>query len=187
MQPEQWLDNEDQVERNARLCRLRWLASQMPKVDWVLYGSGPITKYLFDEARYCFAYGQYLASIVLGLAFIEFSLGAAFYGAGRNDLARAGIVALSKEALVYGWLSQSDYEAIDQARQYRNPITHFRPPGHDERIEARAFHVGVSHAYEVVEQDAYKVMETVFHLLLKVVPWAAHKLPTSPDSNPRHA
>jgi hypothetical protein len=86
MEPEQWLDNEDRVEREARLQRLRWLADQMPKVDWMLYGTGPISKYLFDEARYCFAYGQYLASIVLGLAFIELSLGGAFYGVGRNDI-----------------------------------------------------------------------------------------------------
>jgi hypothetical protein len=175
--PEQWLDNEDRVEREGRLRRLRWLADQMPKVDWMLYGTGPITKYLFDEARYCFAYGQYLASIVLGLAFIELSLGGAFYGAGRSDLEKAGIATLSKEALACGWLSQSDYEAIDQARQYRNPITHFRPPDHDERVEARAFYSGASHAYEIIEQDAHKVMKTVFRLLLKVVPWAARELP----------
>jgi hypothetical protein len=180
MESEQWLDNEDRVEREARIERLRWLTEQMPKVDWMLYGTGPISKYLFEEARYCFAYGQYLASIVLGLAFIELSLGGAFYGAGRNDLERAGIAALSKEALAVGWLSQADYEAIEQARQYRNPITHFRPPGHDERVEARAFHAGASHAYAVIEQDARKVMQIVFHLLLKVVPWAARELPIRP-------
>jgi hypothetical protein len=159
------------------LQRLRWLADQMPKVDWMLYGTGPISKYLFDEARYCFAYGQYLASIVLGLAFIELSLGGAFYGVGRNDLERAGIGALSKEALAYGWLSQADYEAIEQVRQYRNPITHFRPPAHDERVEARTFYAGASHAYEVIEHDAREGMQTVFHLLLKLVPWAARELP----------
>jgi hypothetical protein len=182
MEPDQWLENEDRVERNARLHRLRWLADQMPKVDWMLYGTGPISKYLFDEARYCFAYGQYLASIVLGLAFIELSLGGAFHGAGRQDLEKAGIGALSKEALAYGWLSQADCEAIEQVRKYRNPITHFRPPGHDERLEARAFYAGASHTYEIIERDAYTVMQIVFHLLLKIVPWAARDLPIRPDA-----
>jgi hypothetical protein len=176
MEAEQWLNNEDKVEREARLERLRWLASLMPNVEWMLYGTGPISKYLFDEARYCFAYGQYLGSIILGLAFLEVSLAGAFYAVGRNDLERAGIAALSKEALNYGWLSQADYDAIEQVRDYRNPITHFRPPGHDERVEARAFHEGIF-AYEVIERDARKVMQTVFHLLLKVVPWAARELP----------
>jgi hypothetical protein len=41
MQPDQWLDNEDRVERDPRLRRLRWLADPMPKVDWILYGTGP--------------------------------------------------------------------------------------------------------------------------------------------------
>src|SRR6266513_2970798 len=119
MDLEEWLDSEDRVEREARIRRLRWLADQMPKVDWMLFGTGPISKYLFEEARYCFVYGQYLASIVLGLAFIELSLGGAFYSAGRNDLKRAGIAVLSKEAVAVGWLSHADYEAIEQVRQYR--------------------------------------------------------------------
>jgi hypothetical protein len=182
MEPEQWLDKEDRLEREARLERLRWLADQTPKVEWVLYGTGPISKYLFEEARYCFVYGQYLASIILGLAFIELSLGGAFYAAGRQDLERASIGSLAKEALTHGWLSQADYRAIDQIRHYRNPITHFRPPGHRDRVEARAFTAGASNAYEVIEQDARRVMQTVCDLLLKVVPWAAGELPASADA-----
>jgi hypothetical protein len=169
---EQWLDNEDKVEHEARLERCRWLASLMPKVDWMLYGTGQMSKYAFEEARYCFIYGQYLGSIVLGLAFIEWSLAGAFYAAGRSDLERASITVLSKEALNRGWLSRADYDAIDEVRVYRNPITHFRPPGHDERVEARAFHESID-TYEVIERDARKVMQTVFHLVLKIVPWAA--------------
>jgi hypothetical protein len=176
MEAEHWLSNEDTVERDARVERLRWLESLMPKADWMLYGSGPISKYLFDEARYCFAYGQFLASIILGLAFLEMSLAGAFYAAGRNDLERAGIAKLAKEALDYGWLSQPDYEAIEKVRDYRNPVTHFRPPGHKERVEARAFYERAG-IYDIIERDAWSVMQTVFHLLLKVVPWAARELP----------
>jgi hypothetical protein len=176
MDAEQWLENEDRVEREARLERLHWIGSLMPKVDWMLYGTGPISKYLFEEARYCFVYGQYVASIILGLAFIEVSLAGAFYAAGRSDLERAGIAVLCKEALNYGWLSRADYDAIERVRDYRNPIAHFRPPGHRERVEARAFHEGVT-TYEVIERDARDVMQTVFHLLLKIVPWAAREIP----------
>ena len=182
MEAEQWLDNEDKVDRKARLERLHWIASLMPNVDWMSYGSGPISKYLFYEARYCFVYGQYLGSIILGLAFLEVSLAGAFYAAGRNDLERAGIATLSKEALGCGWLSRADYEAIEQVRDYRNPITHFRPPGHADRVEARAFYQGAG-AYDVIECDARKMMQTVFHLLLKVVPWTARELPKTPNAS----
>jgi len=176
MEVEDWLDNEDKSQREKRLKRLRWIAERMPNVQWMLFGTGPISKYLFEEARYCFAYGQYLASTVLGLAFIEISLAGAFYGTGREDLERVRIGVLAKEALNYGWITPRDYEMIERLRRYRNPITHFRPPGDEERVEARAF-LTQSLPYEVIERDAYELMESIFHLLLKVVPWAANELP----------
>jgi hypothetical protein len=94
---------------------------------------------------------------------------ACFYGIGRNDLERAGIAELAKEALKMGWITKEDFEAIERAREYRNPVTHFRRPGHDRRIETRAFTHGFL-PYEIIENDARHVIQTVFHLLLKIVP-----------------
>ena len=50
---------------------------------------GMMAKYLFEETRYCFVYGQYLAVIsVLGMALVERTLAAEFYASGRDDLER---------------------------------------------------------------------------------------------------
>lgn len=174
--PEHWLDNEDSSGREQRLGWLRWIAGLMPDIDWLVFGSGPISKYLFEEARYCFAYGQFLASIVLGLSFIEISLAGAFYGMGRNDLHRAGAAELATEALKQGWITQADCEAIERARRFRNPVTHFRRPDHDERVEARAFYERAL-PYDIIESDARHVMETLFRLIVKIVPWATEKEP----------
>jgi hypothetical protein len=171
-----WLDAEDSAGREGRLERLRWMEALMPDIDWLVFESGPISKYLFEEARYCFAYGQFLASIVLGLSFIEISLAGAFYGMGRNDLERASAAGLSKEALDQGWITPSDFDAIERARRFRNPVTHFRRPGHGERVEARAFYDRAL-PYEVIEGDARHVMETLFRLMIKIVPWATNKEP----------
>ena len=143
----------------------------MPNVDWMIFGGGLISKHVFEEARHCFLYGQFLAAIVMGLSFIEISLGAAFYGIGRNDLERAGIAELAEEALKMEWITKEDFEAIERIRVYRNPVTHFRRPGHDSRIETRAFMHGFL-PYEIIEKDARHVIQTVFHLLLKIVPRA---------------
>ena len=172
--PEEWLEREDTGQREDRLARLRWVASQMPEVDWMVFGCGPISKYVFEEARYCYVYGQFLASIMLGLAFVEMSLAGAFYGTGRNDLQRAGIKKLSHEALDCGWLTQSDYDMLERVRTLRNPVTHFRPFGDAERIETRAFQHRMDD-YEVIETDAREVMQAVFHLFTKVVPSAYSK------------
>src|SRR2546425_1893912 len=74
---EEWLEREDTVAREGRLARLEWIAAQIPEVDWMVFGCGPISKYVFEEARYCYVYGQFLASIMLGLAFVEMSLAGA--------------------------------------------------------------------------------------------------------------
>ena len=140
----------------------------------MVFGCGPISKYVFEEARYCYVYGQFLASIMLGLAFVEMSLAGAFYGAGRNDLQRAGIAKLAQEALNRGWLTQSDYDTLEHVRRLRNSVTHFRRPLDAERIETRALQQRM-HDYEVIETDAREVMQAVFHLFTKVVPFTYSK------------
>ena len=134
-----------------------------------------MTKLLFEEARYCFVYGQFLATIVLSLAFIEQTLAALFYMVGRNDLERAGAKRLVIEALKYNWLTQDECDYLDELRQIRNPIMHHRKlgiqPGEEvksgwwrERIESRAI-MENQLPHEILEQDARKALEIVFHLL----------------------
>jgi hypothetical protein len=79
---EKWIAREDSVQHEDRVNRLTWLAEQIQlKSHWQFQGD-ILAKYLFEEARYCFAYGQFLACIVLGLAFIERTLAAWAFAAG---------------------------------------------------------------------------------------------------------
>ena len=94
-----------------------------------------MAKHLFEESRYCFVYGQFLAAIVLGLSYIDHTLADLFYASGRNDLKRSGISTLLHEALTEGWISQTEVDDLHHAREIRNPITHFREPGHATTIE----------------------------------------------------
>ena len=83
---EEWLDNEDSQCRSDRLNRLKWIIEKYPDIDISLFHGGLKSHYLFEEARHCFVYGQYIASIVLSLSYIENTLASAFYVSGRNDL-----------------------------------------------------------------------------------------------------
>jgi hypothetical protein len=155
----EWLEREDTVNREDRLVRLKWLASLTTSREYVTF-HGLTTKYLYDEAIYCYVYGQFLASIILGLAFIEQSIAAILYGSGRNDLERAGIKSLLTEALNAGIISDADYHAISRIRVTRNPFTHFRPPIHSESIEGRAL-LRKEHPYVLIEEDAKFVMKII--------------------------
>jgi len=185
---EQWLDREDNAARSGRLDRLTWLAREMPKVDWLIFRGGLMTKYLFEEARYCFVYGQFLATIVLSLALIERELAALFYESGRNDLERAGIWELAKQAFETGWLTQEEFEWVEDLRQIRNPIVHFRklgvqpgerakPDWWRDRLESRSVVEGRL-PYEILEQDARQAMRIVHRLL-------GTSLMSVPDSDSR--
>jgi len=162
----EWLTREDNTCRKERLARLDWLASRSPDAEYWVFPGGLVSKYLFEEARYCFVYGQYFATTVVGLAYIEHTLASLFYASGRNDLERASISTLLKEALNHGCVSQMELDNLQHARDVRNAITHFRRPGHVDTIESRAV-IDNRLPYAIIEEDARHVMETVLHLLGK--------------------
>jgi hypothetical protein len=169
IESEEWITREDERCRTERIARLNWLVSIAPPDGmWVFHGA-PITKYLFEEARYSFVYSQFLATIVLGFAFIEHTLAALFYASGRDDLERANVSLLLKESLNCGWLTQDEFDKLNQAKKIRNPVTHFRKPLNEDTIEFRSVINNEVH-YSIIEEDARNVMKGVFHLLSRVAP-----------------
>ncbi len=152
------------MAREDRLARLEWLADRVPQSKFLVFRGGWVSKYVFEETRYCFAYGQFMATVVLGLAFIERTLAALFYEAGRNDLERASVSLLLREARNIGWLSDDEYRQLDEVRTLRNPLTHFRAPLTRETIEGRAVRCREL-PQSILEVDARKVMVAVCHIL----------------------
>jgi hypothetical protein len=165
-EPEAWLTHEDAVCRQGRIARLDWLASVLPSAEYLTHHGGLMAKLLFEEMRYCFAYGQYLATIVLGFAYIEVTLAAKFYAAGRNDLERAGIATLLNEARDRGFLSEDEVDDLDRIRRTRNPVAHFRRPGNEESIEWRSV-VESDHPYDLLERDAQAVIRAAMKALAR--------------------
>ncbi len=166
MQSSEWLQNEDSICRPDRLARLNWLVSKAPDSDIWIFPGGLMTKYLFEEARYCFVYGQFLATIVLGLSYIEHTLAGLFYASGQDKLERASVSRLLREALRSGWIDQNEFANLEHARKVRNPATHFRRPGHNDTVEYRSVRMNEL-PYLLLEEDARHVMETALRLLGK--------------------
>ena len=127
-----------------------------------------MSKFLFEEMRYCFAYGQFLATVVLGFAYIEQTLAAKFFAAGRDDLERAPIAELLREAKRHGILSGDEVTGLDRIRCTRNPVTHFRRPLAEDSVEVRSLRQS-EHPYEVLERDAQAVILAALKVLQKDV------------------
>jgi hypothetical protein len=163
---EEWLDHEDKCCRDNRLERLKWTMKEYPKIEIPLFRDGLKSYYLFEEARYCFVYGQYTASIMLSLSFIETTLASMFYASGRNDLERARLSDLLKEAKEKGLISEQEFIVFDKVRKLRNPLTHFRKPSDRENVEYRALEKD-AHPYDLLEEDAKMALKANFRIMEK--------------------
>ena len=162
-----WIEDEDQGCRHDRIARLEWLADNYPanRCGFLLSG-GWLSMQLLEEARYCFAYGQYLATAVLGVAFVECILAAKFFASGRDDLERAGGQSLFLEARRCGWITEAEYSRLDKVRQFRNPLVHFRRPLAPESVGHRAVRQECEPEH-IIEEDAREILSVVFGILAK--------------------
>jgi len=164
IKPDEWLRREDESCFAQRFERLKWLASNSPVAHVWTFPGGWLAKQLFEEARYCFVYGQFLASAIMGFAFAERTLAAMFYGSGRNDLEKAKSYVLFREAHEAGWINDHELEAFDKARHLRNKIVHFKKPLRKDSLEFRAVQEERD-PYKIIEDDVRHIFSVVFRLL----------------------
>ena len=160
-----WLNDEDSRCFEDRLSRLEWLISNSPAGEYWTFPGGLHAKSLFEEARYCYVYAQFLATILLGLAYVELTLAALFYGAGRYDLERARLSVLLREAYAEGVIGDGESQDLERIRKVRNAYAHFRRPGHENSMEARALLEDGS-PYDVIEQDATAVITAAIKIVV---------------------
>lgn len=164
MNAKEWIMREDAITQADRIERLKWMLGHTPENEIWLFHSGIISKRLFEQMRYCFVYGQYLATIFLGVSFFEHTLAALFFGSGRNDFERASFSVLIKEAFSVGWLDAGELNALEEARKLRNDLTHFRKPLDESSLDYKT--LGDPVAIEnYLESSARKIMLIVFDFI----------------------
>lgn len=164
--PEEWLQSEDEGCRPQRAERLAWLLSVTPSAKIWTFSGGWLGLHLFEEARYSYVYGQFLATTILGFAYVERSLASLLYRDGRDDMERARSETLFREARRAGLLTEDELAALDKARRLRNALTHFRRPLDKSLPETRSYEED-REPHEVVEDDARLVLEAAFRLVEK--------------------
>ena len=153
-----WLTREDASLLEERATRMAWMAERINSNEYRMEHGGSLTVNLFEEMRYCFAYGQFIAATLVGLAYIERRLAARFYAAGRSNLQRAPLGKLLHEALSHEWINEYQFEELERIRNTRNFYAHFRRPGREDAVEYRALAEDDS-SYGIIQQDAIAVVE----------------------------
>jgi hypothetical protein len=159
------LTHKDGVRREA-IQRLNWLALRLPKAEYLTFPGGLMSKCLFEEARDSFVYGQFLATIVLGFAFVERTLAALFQACGLDDTEQETFNQLLQTGRSIGWVTQEETDALERARLIRSPETYVRRPARQDPIDHRS---AVKHGapYTILEEDARHIITVVMNLLAK--------------------
>ncbi|MGC2235016.1 MAG: hypothetical protein WA584_02475 [Pyrinomonadaceae bacterium] len=161
----QWIIKEDESRFEDRLERLKWVVGKSPQGENAIFHSS-IAQSMFNECRYCFVYEQFLASIILGMSFIEHTLSSILFSMGRDDLKRAKMSIILKEALKIDLITKAEYKNLVNASAIRNAVVHFREPKESLFFKAIAKD---KEPYEFIENDAKKVLEVVLVLYSKSV------------------
>ena len=73
---------------------------------------------------------------------------------------------LLREAYAEGLIGVSELQDLERIRKNRNSYAHFRRPGHENSIEARAI-LEDEALYNVIEQDATAVIAAALHMVAK--------------------
>ena len=123
-----------------------------------------MAKRQFEEMRYCFVYGQFLVSTILAVSYIEVTLAALFFEAGRNDLVEASLSKLIKEAHKKGLVTDLERKRLHAIRDTRNAYVHVRKHGQKESVERRAIRDD-STFNETVEEDARIVLQAALRMV----------------------
>jgi len=81
--------------------------------------------FALDELKRSYIYGNFMATVLLAQSFVEHSLAASYYMAGKDKMAKQGFAGLIDSALKDGQLTGHLAETLHQLRKMRNPYIHF--------------------------------------------------------------
>lgn len=162
----EWVENDHEQSFNDRVHRVELIRAlyeeELGGYEHVGFSGGLKAQSLFEEARCSFVYGQFFAAIVLGVSFIETALGAELYASGVNNVpSLVELIELERDS---GWISEEEFEALNQARRVRNLVVHHDPPGSPRSFEARSLREG-RNVFSIVEDDAVLVIRLMFRCL----------------------
>lgn len=159
---EKSLSKYDHDTFEERLDRLKYINSVEPQSAGMM--ASLETVLVFQEATLAFVNGAFVATIMLGQAFVEHWLQAYLERKGFNKEAAQGLSTIVRCCRDNHLLSEYLLDKIDHLRQVRNPLTHLKPYDHPFTMSQRLY-MERQPPDEILEREAREaisVMYTVF-------------------------
>ena len=110
---------------NESKDRYQLLLDTTPAYKHCYFPGGTIAFSLFKASRYCYVNGYFLATVVLGLAYIEKTFYGMFVDIGCEELPDKVFDTLNKKSLDAGIINHETYDIINRTQQSRNKYPPF--------------------------------------------------------------
>lgn len=157
-----------------RVERYKFLWEEFgPPADMLLIGGIP-SMFALDELKRSYAYGNFMATVLLAQVFVEQSLGGSYSLSGKNDVAEKGFAGLVDASLNDGHITPQLAETLHRLRKMRNPYTH-----HTGGTEKRSYMGRIAETAFMAPEDL--VVEDAKSAIRAVADYLRHG---SPDWNP---
>lgn len=146
-----------------RAERIRWLSSVMPQnVGYMM----PLeSSRVFQEAKDCFVYGQFVATMVLASSFVEHWLAGLLDAQGQQKIASRGLAAIIEHYREKHLLSKVVCDKVDSLRQKRNPFVHLKAFDHPHGLGQRMLRVRTP-PDTILEADAKDALVAMYSVAM---------------------
>lgn len=120
------LSEDEQNTIEYRVQRYLFLWEEFgPPADMLLVGGIP-AMFALDELKRSYAYGNFMATVLLAQLFVEQSLAGGYSLARRDNIAESGFASLIETSLKDGHIPPHLADTLHSLRKIRNPYTHHR-------------------------------------------------------------
>lgn len=160
----EWVEEEDGRTRADRVERAAWVLSLGWSENGYLLFGGHGSLAPLDELRQAFINGEYVATILLGQAFLEHTLAGYLDLVGGGSVGSPGLAKILTEFHDRGWIDDMAFKALDEVRQLRNPYAHYRGFDHPDNLGRRVMTAGEDYT-TLIERDARSVVRALMQLL----------------------
>ena len=127
------------------------------------------TYYIFEDAKSCYIYGQFVATVVLSTSFIEHWFAAKLHGKGHHKQAQGGLAASVQCAREKNLVAAALLDRVDRLRLIRNPFAHLKSMDHEHSLGARSVSRR-QHPDEIIEADAKEALALMYAIALYAFP-----------------
>lgn len=146
-----------------RAERIRWLSKVMPENGSYMMPLASMK--VFQEAKDCFIYGQYVATVVLAASFSEHWLGGILVARGAQKVAAQGLAAIVEHCRENDLLPAVLCGKVDTLRKIRNPFVHLKSFDHPHGLGQRMLKQR-THPDSILENDAREALVAMYSVAI---------------------